>query len=341
MPPPRPAPFTRLLTARSVLDHPQARNHPLDAARIRDLAGLARCGDLSARQVAVPQVLSDLASATAADLLAPDDVGWHLGHSLAHALEHGVRLWLCEVDRDAPGRISAVLGEGLVHVVSFGPWPDGGVGPDGPAQRPGRPSDVGPDGADGPDGTTVIAVSPLALVLSLAERSETSREYLREVLEGVDTLRCPHRAIAALRAAGVAVMERAATVRLARNPVALAYVVVFIYSSLRALPVAFVPGFRGQWWVLWLIDILTAVPYTWGIVEMVAGRRLRWRLLGLATTLLTFLAPYVYFWIHGRDSPPGVLAIVVAMIVGSAGLEAARWWRDRVIVRGLEETAPS
>ena len=61
------------------------------------------------------------------------------------------------------------------------------------------------------------------------------------------TLRCPHRAIAALRAAGVAVMERAATVRLARNPVALAYVVVFIYSSLRALPVAFVPGFRGQW----------------------------------------------------------------------------------------------
>lgn len=322
MPPPRPAPFTRLLTARSVLDHPQARNHPLDAARIRDLAGLARCGDLSARQVAVPQVLSDLASTTAADLLAPDDVGWHLGHSLAHALEHGVRLWLCEVDRDAPERISAVLGEGLVHVVSFEPWPDGGIGS---------------DGADGPDGTAVIAVSPLALVLSLAEHSEASREYLRTVLEGVDTLRCPHRAIAALRAAGVAVMERPATVRLARNPVALAYVVVFIYSSLRALPVAFVPGFRGQWWMLWLIDILTAIPYTWGIVEMVAGRRLRWRLVGLATTLLTFLAPYVYFWIHGRDSPPGVLAIVAAMIVGSAGLEAVRWWRDRVIVRGLEE----
>ena len=325
MPPPRPAPFTRLLTARSVLDHSQARNHPLDAARIRDLAGLARCGDLSARQVAVPQVLSDLASTTAADLLAPDDVGWHLGHSLAHALEHGVRLWLCEVDRDAPERISAVLGEGLVHVVSFEPWPDGGIGS---------------DGADGPDGTAVIAVSPLALVLSLAERSEASREYLRTVLEGMDTLRCPHRAIAALRAAGGAVMERPATVRLARNPVALAYVVVFIYSSLRALPVAFVPGFRGQWWVLWLIDILTAIPYTWGIVEMVAGRRLRWRLLGLATTLFTFLAPYVYFWIHGRDSPPGVLAIVVLMIVGSAGLEAVRWWRDRVIVRGLEEATP-
>ena len=322
--PPRPTPLTRLLTARSVLDHPQVRRHPLDAAQIRDLAGMARCGDLTVRQVATPSVLSDLASTTAADLLAPDDVGWHLGHSLAHALEHGVRLWLCEVDRDAPERISAVLGEGLVHVVSFEHWPEGGIG---------SVRAIGPDPA-------VIAVSPLALVLSLAERSEASREYLRAVLEGVDTLRCPHRAIAALRAAGVAVMERPATVRLARNPVALAYVVVFIYSSLRALPVAFVPGFRGQWWVLWLIDILTAIPYTWGIVEMVAGRRLRWRLLGLATTLFTFLAPYVYFWIHGRDSPPGVLAIVVLMIVGSAGLEAVRWWRDRGIVRGLEEATP-
>ena len=329
--PPRPTPLTRLLTARSVLDHPQVRRHPLDAAQIRDLAGMARCGDLTVRQVATPSVLSDLASTTAADLLAPDDVGWHLGHSLAHALEHGVRLWLCEVDRDAPGRISAVLGEDLVHVVSLDSGLDGGTGLDGR---------VGLDGGTASAGTVVIAVSPLELVLSLAGRSEASRGYLREVLEGVDTLRCPHRAIAALRAAGVAVMERPATVRLARNPVALAYVVVFIYSSLRALPVAFVPGFRGQWWVLWLIDILTAIPYTWGIVEMVAGRRLRWRLLGLATTLLTFLAPYVYFWIHGRDSPPGVLAIVVLMIVGSAGLEAVRWWRDRVIVRGLEEATP-
>mgnify|MGYP000895884664 FL=1 len=329
--PPRPTPLTRLLTARSVLDHPQVRRHPLDAAQIRDLAGMARCGDLTVRQVATPSVLSDLASTTAADLLAPDDVGWHLGHSLAHALEHGVRLWLCEVDRDAPGRISAVLGEDLIHVVSLDSGLDGGTGLDGR---------TGLDGGTASAGTVVIAVSPLELVLSLAGRSEASRGYLREVLEGVDTLRCPHRAIAALRAAGVAVMERPATIRLARNPVALAYVVVFIYSSLRALPVAFVPGFRGQWWVLWLIDILTAIPYTWGIVEMVAGRRLRWRLLGLATTLFTFLAPYVYFWIHGRDSPPGVLAIVVLMIVGSAGLEAVRWWRDRVIVRGLEEATP-
>ena len=116
----------------------------------------------------------------------------------------------------------------------------------GRRRRPAGTPGTGLDGGTASAGTVVIAISPLELVLSLAGRSEASRGYLREVLEGVDTLRCPHRAIAALRAAGVAVMERAATVRLARNPVALAYVVVFIYSSLRALPVAFVPGFRGQ-----------------------------------------------------------------------------------------------
>ena len=102
---------------------------------------------------------------------------------------------------------------------------------------------------------------------------------------------------------------------------------------------AFVPGFHGQVWVLWTIDILTAIPYTWGLVEMVAGRRIRYRLLGLATTLVSFLAPYVYFWITGRDYPPWVITVVMAMIVGSAGLEALRWWRERLIVQGLAEAS--
>ena len=50
--------------------------------------------------------------------------------------------------------------------------------------------------------------------------------------------------------------------------------------------------------------------------------------------LVSFLAPYVYFWITGRDYPPWVIMVVMAMIVGSAGLEALRWWRERLIVQG-------
>ena len=115
------------------------------------------------------------------------------------------------------------------------------------------------------------------------------------MLAGVDTLRCSSRAIGALQRSGVEVVPRSRTLRMLWNPVALAYLVVFIYSSLRAVPVAFVPGFHGRVWVLWTIDVLTAIPYTWGLVEMVAGRRIRYRLLGLLTTLVTFLASYAYF----------------------------------------------
>jgi len=151
----------------------------------------------------------------------------------------------------------------------------------------------------------------------------------------VDTLRCSRHAVRALRRSGVGAVQHPHARRLLRNPVALAYLAVFIYSSLRAVPVAFVPGFHGRVWILWLIDMVTAVPYTWGIVEMVAGRAIRRRLLGLATTVITFIAPYVYFWIKGRGYPPTVVVVVAAMIVGSAGIEVVRWLRSTAIVQGL------
>jgi len=208
-----------------------------------------------------------------------------------------------------------------------------------PEAEPENKPDVPATASPAPDGTVVIALSPLALLMALTDGDDDSRRYLRTVLAGVDTLRCSSRAIVALQRSGVEVVPRSRALRLLWNPVALAYLVVFVYSSLRAIPVAFVPGFHGQVWVLWTIDILTAIPYTWGLVEMVAGRRIRYRLLGLATTLVSFLAPYVYFWITGRDYPPWVITVVMAMIVGSAGLEALRWWRERLIVQGLAEAS--
>ncbi|QPL05179.1 MULTISPECIES: hypothetical protein [Actinomyces] len=322
MPHPTTEPF-RLLTRRSLLDLPVTQRHRLDAERIHRLAGTPRCGDLSARQVAEPQFLVDLAASTCSpdELLRPDDLGWRLAHSLEHALEQGVRLWLAEAPPQAPHRLTDLLGDDVVHVVSLtAPEP---VAHDGAARNP----DV------------VIAISPLQLVLALAERNEASRAYLRTALEGLDTLRCPRRATVALRGAGVALNEHPRLLRWATNPVVIAYVVIFIYSSLRALPVAFVPGFHGHWWVLWLIDIVTAVPYTWGLVEMAAGPRIRRRLAGLVTTVVTFVAPYVYFWMQGRDYPRVVIIVVVAMIAGSAALETLRMLRDRMIVRGLRGRA--
>ena len=318
---------TRALTARSVLDGPLARRRRIDAARIRELAGVTRCGDLGVRQVVELPALADLATTTASQLRLPDGAGWRIGQALGDAIEQGVRLWLCEVAAEAVPLISRAIGDDLIHIVSL------------PEAEPENKPDVPATASPAPDGTVVIALSPLALLLALTDGDDDSRRYLRTVLAGVDTLRCSSRAIGALRRSGVEVVPRSRALRLLWNPVALAYLLVFVYSSLRAIPVAFVPGFHGQVWVLWTIDILTAIPYTWGLVEMVAGRRIRYRLLGLATTLVSFLAPYVYFWITGRDYPPWVITVVMAMIVGSAGLEALRWWRERLIVQGLAEAS--
>lgn len=318
---------TRALTARSVLDGPLARRRRIDAARIRELAGVTRCGDLGVRQVVELPALADLATTTASQLRLPDGAGWRIGQALGHAIEQGVRLWLCEVAAEAVPLIARAIGDDLIHIVSL------------PEAEPENKPDVPATASPAPDGTVVIALSPLALLMALTDGDDDSRRYLRTVLAGVDTLRCSSRAIVALQRSGVEVVPRSRALRLLWNPVALAYLVVFVYSSLRAIPVAFVPGFHGRVWVLWTIDILTAIPYTWGLVEMVAGRRIRYRLLGLATTLVAFLAPYVYFWIEGRDYPPWVITVVMAMIVGSAGLEALRWWRERLIVQGLAEAS--
>lgn len=318
---------TRALTVRSVLDGPLARRRRIDAARIRELAGVTRCGDLGVRQVVELPALADLATTTASQLRLPDGAGWRIGQALGHAIEQGVRLWLCEVAAEAVPLIARAIGDDLIHIVSL------------PEAEPENKPDVPATASPAPDGTVVIALSPLALLMALTDGDDDSRRYLRTVLAGVDTLRCSSRAIVALQRSGVEVVPRSRALRLLWNPVALAYLVVFVYSSLRAIPVAFVPGFHGQVWVLWTIDILTAIPYTWGLVEMVAGRRIRYRLLGLATALVSFLAPYVYFWITGRDYPPWVITVVMAMIVGSAGLEALRWWRERLIVQGLAEAS--
>ena len=318
---------TRALTVRSVLDGPLARRRRIDAVRIRELAGVTRCGDLGVRQVVELPALADLATTTASQLRLPDGAGWRIGQALGHAIEQGVRLWLCEVTAEAVPLIARAIGDDLIHIVSL------------PEAEPENKPDVPATASPAPDGTVVIALSPLALLMALTDGDDDSHRYLRTVLAGVDTLRCSSRAIVALQRSGVEVVPRSRALRLLWNPVALAYLVVFVYSSLRAIPVAFVPGFHGQVWVLWTIDILTAIPYTWGLVEMVAGRRIRYRLLGLATTLVSFLAPYVYFWITGRDYPPWVITVVMAMIVGSAGLEALRWWRERLIVQGLAEAS--
>lgn len=111
------------------------------------------------------------------------------------------------------------------------------------------------------------------------------------------------------------------------------YLVVFVYSALRALPLVFVPEFHGSIVVLWLIDVVTAIPYTWGLIAMVTGATRAVRLAGAATAIVTFVAPYVYFWTHGEHYPAHVLAVIAALIGFGLWIEIRKFRQERSLER--------
>ena len=309
------SPVMDLMALRSVTELPVTRRHVLDPEVLRTVAVVDRVGDLTRFNVAEVPELAQLSGPE--ELLTPDEHGWALGHALSLAVEHGQRLWLSEVTPVQLERLRAVVGEELVHIASLD-----------------EPGD-----SDG-DGSVVVAVSPRHLLDKWATGSPAQIGYLHTVLEGTDPLRVSRHTLAALREAEVDLVPRAGIVRLLHNPRFLAYATVFIYSSLRALPAVYAPGFRGNPWVLWTIDIVTAVPYTWGIIAMVAGRRRRIRFTGFLVTLITFVAPYVYFFFAGGNGgsnsyPQWVIMVVIGLVLATFLLEGGRWLRDVAVARGL------
>jgi len=328
------SPMMGLMALRSVTELPIAQRHVLDPEVLRTVAVVDRVGDLTRFNVAEVPELAQVSSPE--DLLAPDERGWALGHALSLAVEHGQRLWLSEVTPAQLEQLRVVLGEHLVHIASLdevaGAEETGG----------GDPAD---DAADAlVDEVTVVAVSPRHLLDEWSTGTPAQIGFLRTVLEGTDPLRVSRHTLAALREAGVDLVPRAEIVRLLHNPRFLAYATVFIYSSLRALPATFAPGFRGNPWVLWTIDIVTAVPYTWGIIAMVAGRRRRIRFTGFLVTLITFIAPYVYFFFAGSHGdgnryPGWVIMVVIGLVLATVLLEGGRWLRDVAVAPGLRAPA--
>ena len=313
------SPVMDLMALRSVTELPVTRRHVLDPEVLRTVAVVDRVGDLTRFNVAEVPELAQLSGPE--ELLAPDEHGWALGHALSLAVEHGQRLWLSEVTPVQLERLRAVVGEELVHIASLD-----------------EPGD-----SDG-DGSVVVAVSPRHLLDKWATGSPAQIGYLHTVLEGTDPLRVSRHTLAALREAEVDLVPRAGIVRLLHNPRFLAYATVFIYSSLRALPAVYAPGFRGNLWVLWTIDIVTAVPYAWGIIAMVAGRRRRIRFAGFLVTLITFVLPYVYFFFAGSHGdgnhyPGWVIMVVIGLVLATVLLEGGHWLRDVAVARGLRARA--
>ena len=294
-----------LITLRSILDIEIARSYQWDAAAIIAISGVDRPGDLTTRVVEVPGALTDIA----ADGFSPDSAAGHaLSHELHDAIQRRVRLWIAEIPTDQLPRLREALGSDVIH-------------------EAGAPS----------GGYTPIALSPLTLLETWADGTDEQREFVRVSMAGIDTLTTSSRATRASRSVGASIIERSALLKLCRNPKFIAYVVVLVYSMARAVPVMFVPHFRGDWRVLWLIDVVTAIPYTWGLIEMVAGQKLWHRVVGAITASVTFLAPYAYFLHYGRHAPPSIWFAIGLIFFGGIFLEVFRYQRDRAVKKGLAE----
>ena len=294
-----------LITLRSILDLEIARSYQWDAATIIAISGVDRAGDLTTRIVEVPGSLSDIA----AEGFSPHSAAGHaLSHELHDAIQRRVRLWIADIPTENLPRLRDALGADIIH--------EAGVAR---------------------DGYTPVAMSPLELLEHWASGSDEQREFMRVAMAGLDTLTTSSHATHASRAVGASIIERSGFLKLCRNPKFIAYVVVLVYSMARAVPVMYVPHFRGDWRILWAIDMITAIPYTWGLIEMVAGQKLWHRIVGAATAAVTFLAPYVYFLMYGRHAPPGVWTAIACIFFGGIFLEVFRYRRDRAVKKGLAE----
>ncbi|MBF0959795.1 MAG: cytochrome C oxidase subunit IV, partial [Actinomyces sp.] len=221
---------TSLITLRSILDIEIARTYQWDAATIITVSGVDRAGDLTTRIVEYPGALADIA----AEGFSPHSAAGHaLSHELHDAIQRRVRLWIALIPTPQLPRLRDALGADVVH-------------------EAGTPS----------GGYTPIALSPLALLEAWAEGTDEQREFMRVAMSGLDTISTASHATRASRAVGASIIERSAFLKLCRNPKFIAYVVVLVYSMARAVPVMYVPHFRGDWRILWAIDMITAIPYT-------------------------------------------------------------------------------
>mgnify|MGYP001738376820 FL=1 len=294
---------SNLITLRSILDLDIARRFEWDAALVVELSGVDRPGDLSPRVAEDPGVLYDIASQGIAPGSAIERA---LSHELHDAIQRRCRLWMAGIPTGHLDRLRSELGEGIVHVAGA------------------------PD-----EGLTPVALAPLELLKAWSQGSDRQRAFIRKSMAGLDTLTTSSTATWAARQVGAPIIERSFFLRLCRNPKFIAYVVVLAYSLIRAVPVMYVPHFKGNWRVLWAIDIITAIPYTWGLIEMVAGQKLWHRIVGAATAAVTFLAPYVYFLVYGRHAPASIWVAIACIFFGGIFLEVFRYQRDRAVKKGL------
>lgn len=308
-----------MFTLFSVAESPIALDFSLDPAVLAEVSGTPRLGSLLSSHVLEVESLSHL------DVNAHSPSVEGLMLALRESLERRICLWLGVVDASKLHQVQAMLGDACqIAGARREPHKDWAL------RLPGATSLV------------PLAVSPQRLLRNMLAPSSPFRAIALQHLEGLDPKRVANADLLELRRNGVSMVPRSLIFRLAHSPVMWAYAIVMLYSICRAIPVAYLPGFHGNIWVLWGLDVAGAFPYAWGVIAMFTASRLLVRLLALLVAVITFVAPYAYFWTHGHHYPFYVDVIVGCFIASALGFEMFRYVREkRVRTRLARAGAPA
>lgn len=305
--------------------------YALDPVVICRSAGLHRVSELGRGCTRDVSWLFSLPEQSLDQFLATDEGERFLGQLRAD-LQQALKVWLGGGSREEAERFSRMLGTG--NILDTAQYPESRDYP----QRL-----VGAILACEQEEDTKIPwmLDPENLVEALIERWEDlsvhSRQRIRHAFLGIDATHLPPKIASGLKTCGIIQTRRSHLTKWLTDPKVLAYLVVIIYSSLRVLPVSLVKEFHGSLLVLWTMDIVTAIPYTWGVLAMFTAKRQSVRIIGTLTTAITFAAPYVYFAMTGKDYPTYVIVIVILFIISGFFVEGSKYLRERYLVNFLQK----
>ena len=303
--------------------------YALDPVVICRSAGLHRISELGRGCTRDVSWLFSLPEQSLDHFLATKEGDQFLGQLRAD-LQRAFTVWLGAGTREEAGRFSRMLGTG--RILDVAQYPDGR---DYPRRL------VGAIVSSLQEEATKIPwmLDPEDLLKAIIDRWENlsvhTRQRVRHAFLGIDATHLPPKISGGLKACGIIETRRSPLVKWLTDPKVLAYLVVITYSSLRVLPVSLVKEFHGSLLVLWTMDIVTAIPYTWGVLAMFTAKRQMVRIVGTFTTAITFAAPYVYFAMTGKDYPTYVIVIVILFIISGFFVEGSKYLRERYLVNFL------
>lgn len=305
----------------------------LDPDIIREVARVPRLSDLSKNAVAD---ISWICAGNFDDIenFLASDYGDRFLYALREAARKKVSLWLLEASYNEIGHLSNILDTKAFF--ECGVW---GLELEKLSNRRFDNLRVGPKVDFDREISRPWAIRVHSLLLGIAsawrQLSEKTQLKIRMALSGLDASHMLPSIIKALEKCRIPVHTRSQLYRVATDPTVIVYVIVFIYSALRVLPVTLVKEFQGSLFILWTLDLGTAIPYTWGILKMVTGRTRNQRLLGTIIAIITFVTPYVYFGMTGKDYPSYVIIIVAIMIFTGVFLEIFRIWKEKRLTNAI------